>query len=105
MVIGGAEKRVRTYGTSTIFFFSSRRRHTRCSRDWSSDVCSSDLAALAHRAHSGAGQHLDLALLDSQIALLAYQNTNYFATGVPPERIGNLHPNIEIGRASCRERV
>ncbi|HUN67376.1 MAG TPA: CaiB/BaiF CoA-transferase family protein [Burkholderiales bacterium] len=51
-------------------------------------------AALAHRAESGAGQHLDLALLDSQIALLAYQNTNYFATGTPPKRIGNLHPNI-----------
>jgi glutaryl-CoA transferase len=51
-------------------------------------------AALAHRAESGIGQHLDLALLDSQIALLAYQNTNYFATGVPPARIGNLHPNI-----------
>ena len=51
-------------------------------------------AALAHRAESGAGQHLDLALLDSQIALLAYQNTNYFATGKPPKRIGNLHPNI-----------
>ena len=51
-------------------------------------------AALAHRAQSGTGQHLDLALLDSQIALLAYQNTNYFATGVPPKRIGNLHPNI-----------
>src|SRR2546422_8392653 len=30
---------------SCLFFFSSRRRHTRCSRDWSSDVCSSDLAA------------------------------------------------------------
>src|SRR2546429_4017454 len=29
---------------SHFFFFSSRRRHTRCSRDWSSDVCSSDLA-------------------------------------------------------------
>src|SRR2546422_8354837 len=28
-----------------VFFFSSRRRHTRCSRDWSSDVCSSDLTA------------------------------------------------------------
>src|SRR3989304_7812786 len=28
-----------------FFFFSSRRRHTRCSRDWSSDVCSSDLVA------------------------------------------------------------
>ena len=51
-------------------------------------------AALAERERSGKGQHLDLALLDSQIALLAYQNTNYFATGVPPKRIGNLHPNI-----------
>jgi crotonobetainyl-CoA:carnitine CoA-transferase CaiB-like acyl-CoA transferase len=51
-------------------------------------------AALANRERSGQGQHLDLALLDSQIALLAYQNTNYFATGVPPKRIGNLHPNI-----------
>src|SRR5712675_3360534 len=30
---------------SCCFFFSSRRRHTRCSRDWSSDVCSSDLAS------------------------------------------------------------
>jgi len=51
-------------------------------------------AAVAHRAETGIGQHLDLALLDSQIALLAYQNTNYFATGKPPKRIGNLHPNI-----------
>src|SRR2546429_5814985 len=32
-----------------LFFFSSRRRHTRCSRDWSSDVCSSDLVVV-HRA-------------------------------------------------------
>src|SRR5256884_1756095 len=31
--------------SSDFFFFSSRRRHTRCSRDWSSDVCSSDLEA------------------------------------------------------------
>src|SRR2546429_4764167 len=31
---------------SVCFFFSSRRRHTRCSRDWSSDVCSSDLELL-----------------------------------------------------------
>ena len=51
-------------------------------------------AALANRAQTGKGQHLDLALLDSQIALLAYQNTNYFSTGKPPGRIGNLHPNI-----------
>src|SRR2546422_4711976 len=32
-----------------LFFFSSRRRHTRCSRDWSSDVCSSDLIPARHR--------------------------------------------------------
>ena len=51
-------------------------------------------AAIAGRAETGLGQHLDLALLDSQIALLAYQNTNYFSTGTPPKRIGNLHPNI-----------
>src|SRR2546429_9235865 len=33
----------------SFFFFSSRRRHTRCSRDWSSDVCSSDLDRLEER--------------------------------------------------------
>src|SRR2546429_9668097 len=36
------------------FFFSSRRRHTRCSRDWSSDVCSSDLALRARNVPPGA---------------------------------------------------
>src|SRR2546422_4354159 len=34
---------LRLDGYVSFFFFSSRRRHTRCSRDWSSDVCSSDL--------------------------------------------------------------
>src|SRR2546429_5223175 len=33
-----------------FFFFSSRRRHTRCSRDWSSDVCSSDLSDICEKA-------------------------------------------------------
>src|SRR3989442_10619056 len=32
-----------------FFFFSSRRRHTRCGRDWSSDVCSSDLQVELHQ--------------------------------------------------------
>jgi len=58
-------------------------------------------AALASRAQTGTGQHLDLALLDSQIALLAYQNTNYFSTGTPPGRIGNLHPNIVPYQPFC----
>src|SRR2546429_6850190 len=34
----------------SVFFFSSRRRHTRCSRDWSSDVCSSDLIVVIEAA-------------------------------------------------------
>src|SRR5256884_2471726 len=37
-------------GSYLLFFFSSRRRHTRCSRDWSSDVCSSDLVATTGQA-------------------------------------------------------
>ena len=51
-------------------------------------------AALAHRAESGTGQHLDLALLDSLVAVLANQGANYLATGVSPRRLGNAHPNI-----------
>ena len=51
-------------------------------------------AALAHREKSGKGQHLDLALLDTQVGILANQGMNYLATGVPPGRIGNAHPNI-----------
>jgi crotonobetainyl-CoA:carnitine CoA-transferase CaiB-like acyl-CoA transferase len=51
-------------------------------------------AALANRAESGLGQHLDLALLDSLVAVLANQGANYLATGVSPKRLGNAHPNI-----------
>jgi len=51
-------------------------------------------AALAHRAKTGAGQHLDLALLDSLVAVLANQAANYLATGEAPGRLGNDHPNI-----------
>lgn len=52
------------------------------------------LAALAHRERSGEGQHVDLALLDVQVAVLANQAMNYLATGRAPERLGNAHPNI-----------
>jgi len=51
-------------------------------------------AALAHREKSGVGQQLDLALLDTQVGILANQGMNYLATGVAPGRIGNAHPNI-----------
>ncbi len=51
-------------------------------------------AALTHRAVSGKGQWIDVALLDTCVAFLANQAMNYFATGVSPSRIGNAHPNI-----------
>lgn len=52
------------------------------------------LAALNHREQAGVGQHVDLALLDVQVACLANQAMNYLTTGVPPKRLGNAHPNI-----------
>jgi len=52
------------------------------------------LAALAHRDQGGAGQHIDMALLDVQVACLANQAMNYLTTGVAPRRLGNAHPNI-----------
>ncbi|SDU34124.1 Crotonobetainyl-CoA:carnitine CoA-transferase CaiB [Pseudomonas pohangensis] len=52
------------------------------------------LAALNHREQTGVGQHVDLALLDVQVACLANQAMNYLTTGVPPKRLGNAHPNI-----------
>lgn len=52
------------------------------------------LAALAHRDQQGIGQHIDMALLDVQVACLANQAMNYLTTGAPPRRLGNAHPNI-----------
>ena len=52
------------------------------------------LAALAHRERSGRGQHVDLALLDVQVATLANQAQSYLVTGSNPRRLGNAHPSI-----------
>ena len=52
------------------------------------------LAALTFRERSGLGQHIGLALLDAQVAMLANQNMNFLTTGRAPERRGNAHPNI-----------
>jgi len=51
-------------------------------------------AALADRARSGRGQHLDLSLLDCGVAVLANQATNFLLGGTVPHRLGNAHPNI-----------
>jgi crotonobetainyl-CoA:carnitine CoA-transferase CaiB-like acyl-CoA transferase len=52
------------------------------------------LAAVAHRERSGRGQHVDLALLDVQVATLANQAQNFLLTGENPGRLGNAHPSI-----------
>lgn len=51
-------------------------------------------AALAQRERTGVGQHIDMALFDSMTGVLANQAMNFLATGVPPRRMGNAHPNI-----------
>jgi crotonobetainyl-CoA:carnitine CoA-transferase CaiB-like acyl-CoA transferase len=52
------------------------------------------LAALRHREQGGAGQHLDISMMDVQVGLLVNQSINYLTTGVVPTRVGNGHPNI-----------
>src|SRR2546422_6892576 len=64
----------------SFFFFSSRRRHTRCSRDWSSDVCSSDLGRLfpepTNREHRFAiDRQWNIARLDPAILRLDRKST------------------------------
>jgi len=52
------------------------------------------LAALRHRDATGRGQHIDCALLDSQVSLLANQASNFLNGGRVPRRLGNEHPNM-----------
>jgi crotonobetainyl-CoA:carnitine CoA-transferase CaiB-like acyl-CoA transferase len=52
------------------------------------------LAALFHRSRTGAGQHIDMALLDTQIAMIANMNMNYLVSGRAPRSMGNAHANI-----------
>ena len=52
------------------------------------------LAALRHRDATGEGQHIDLALVDSAMAWLVNEGTNFLTSNTLPERRGNAHPNI-----------
>src|SRR5690349_21143898 len=76
-------------GTEGIFFFSSRRRHTRSLRDWSSDVCSSDLYFL---------KFIKL------LPILAQYHSNIKKKYAELMSF-DLEVTWQIGRASCRERV
>src|SRR5439155_13158373 len=75
-------------------FFTSRRRHTRWPRDWSSDVCSSDLLDLSN----------DEALLNEDLFAPGLRKMGAFAGAAA---LATPHPLLlhKIGRASCRERV
>src|SRR2546430_4487403 len=87
-----------------IFFFSSRRRHTRFDCDWSSDVCSSDLRAPLGPRDRGEGDRgpIDGFLVDAKVRV----DRAAYAGGDPAvgERVLQDLAR-EIGRASCRERV
>src|SRR5699024_11815557 len=94
-------------------FVSSRRRHTRSKRDWSSDVCSSDLRTKLHLANAiyvNEGTQVN----DSCLNTLAsdYYCYSYAADFAGDNRAANeavknfvSEQTDEIGRASCRERV
>jgi crotonobetainyl-CoA:carnitine CoA-transferase CaiB-like acyl-CoA transferase len=62
------------------------------------------LAALAHRAETGKGDYIDIAMLDVQVAFLANQAMNYLVSGKIPGHTGNRHPNIQPQDVfRCRE--
>ena len=52
------------------------------------------LSALHMRGSTGIGQHIDMSLLDTAVSVMANQALNYLATGIPPKRTGNYHPNL-----------
>src|SRR5690606_39924986 len=97
-----------------FFFFSSRRRHTRFSRDWSSDVCSSDLQpwTQVRLATQGPVTTDDAARCEQAlVAAISIQPFGDLARGLltvfhrqAQSRLDQAFA-LEIGRASCRERV
>src|SRR5690606_39692698 len=80
------------------FFFSSRRRHTRFSRDWSSDVCSSDLAELDVMVASGPAEALAIAARQSlTLDLLITDLVMPAMSGIElAERLSSLRPGIRV---------
>src|SRR5207249_9280324 len=84
-----------------FFFFSSRRRHTRSKRDWSSDVCSSDLppGAAPHPARAR-GRARRAARRHSRAGSFEGRASSKEEEAAPPPPW-----TAQIGRASCRERV
>src|SRR5207249_8503307 len=94
-----------------------RRRHTRSKRDWSSDVCSSDLAAMGSGHAFPIQSHHPRGLLPPMLQAIETEvgdagcvgnagdadDAAHFAVNLPC--VGIRSRNIPVGRASCRERV
>src|SRR5256886_6469662 len=94
------------YSKDFMFFFSSRRRHTRFDCDWSSDVCSSDLGVTLDpekEVNLAIGSKPALAMLPAAFINLG----DITLMTVPGYPVAGTHTKYygEIGRASCRERV
>src|SRR5690349_22623005 len=88
-----------------FFFFSSRRRHTRSLRDWSSDVCSSDLRRLGDQRHERCQIYV---LLLIEVAVVPRGHRDEVVAPlllVEPSLRRVVRGEDQIGRASCRERV
>src|SRR5205807_4497713 len=91
-----------------IFFFSSRRRHTRLQGDWSSDVCSSDLGARGRNEPPGPDAVIarmgENAFRELESAGGDALDAELYVSELIGAWWGHYH-GLEIGRASCRERV
>src|SRR3989440_5999437 len=93
------------YVVHFFFFFSSRRRHTRSDRDWSSDVCSSDLGEINTNYHVARLEVDELVRAGADGLQIGRCVARLAADVVRVEVLRNDHAAYEIGRASCRERV
>src|SRR5690242_21675348 len=87
-----------------VFFFSSRRRHTRLTCDWSSDVCSSDLCRSSQQGQREIDLNLHVgARLPAYCTSMGKVLLAYLPAEVRRRRLEEIE--FKIGRASCRERV
>src|SRR5256884_6236580 len=91
------------------FFFSSRRRHTRCSRDWSSDVCSSDLRILIDKDNTtiigGKGKQPDIQGRIGQIKAAIEKSTSDYDKEKLQERLAKLAGGRESGGGGKRGEI
>src|SRR5260221_7858676 len=88
-----------------VFFFSSRRRHTRSLCDWSSDVCSSDLEAMIPRVRGPSVQKRRDSLIALEEEGKMTEAVGWHALIPGPITGPDEALAFKIGRASCRERV